>query len=96
MINVGHDLDLKKLRAQFSPEIGVAGNIDHIALLPLQTPEEVTAACQKSIEEAGGREATHFMLAPGCEITADTPAENIEAYVQAAVNAPLRKDLSFS
>lgn len=87
MINVGHDLDLKKLRALFAPEIGVAGNLDHIQILPCQSAADVTAECEHAIAEAGGREATHFMLAPGCEITADTPAENIEAYVQAAINA---------
>ena len=86
MINVGEEVDLKKLRDLFEPEIGVAGNIDHIQLLPLKTPEDVTAACLKAIEEAGGHQAQHFMLAPGCEITADTPPENIEAYVKAAIN----------
>jgi len=87
MINVGHDLDLKKLRELFSPEIGVAGNIDHIQLLPLQTPDDVSVACKAAIAAAGGREAAHFMLAPGCEITADTPAANVEAFVRAAAEA---------
>ncbi len=81
MINVGEEVDIKRMRELFEPEIGVAGNIDHIQLLPLATPEEVKAACLKAIEEAGGHEARHFMLAPGCEITGDTPPENIQAYV---------------
>ena len=88
MINVGEEVDLKRIRELFEPEIGVAGNIDHIQLLPLETPADVTAACLHAIAEAGGREAKHFMLAPGCEITADTPAENVEAYVRAAAEAP--------
>ena len=84
MINVGPEVDLVRMRELFEPEIGIAGNIDHIQLLPLGTPGEVTAACRSCIETAGGREARHFMLAPGCEITADTPPENIQAFVDAA------------
>ncbi len=84
MINVGPDVDLAEMRALFAPHIGIAGNIDHIQLLPLGTADEVREACLESIASAGGHKATHYMLAPGCEITADTPAANIEAYVQAA------------
>ena len=88
MFNVVEEVDLKRLRELFEPEIGIAGNIDHIQLLPLKTPADVTAACLLAIAEAGGSRAKHFMLAPGCEITADTPPENIEAYVNAAAEAP--------
>ena len=84
MINVGPEVDLPKMRELFEPDIGVAGNIDHIQLLPLGAPEEVRAACAACIVSAGGHEARHFMLAPGCEITADTPPENIQAFVDAA------------
>ena len=84
MINVGHTVDLRRMRELFEPEIGVAGNIDHIQLLPLGQPEAVRAACSAAIAQAGGRHARHFMLAPGCEITGDTPEANIKAYVDAA------------
>lgn len=88
MINIGEEVELKRMRELFEPEIGVAGNIDHIQLLPLRTAEEVRESCLNAIAAAGGHEARHFMLAPGCEITADTPPENIEAYVKAATIAP--------
>ncbi len=84
MVNIGEDVDLGRMRELFEPDIGVAGNIDHIQLLPLGTPEEVTTACLASIEAAGGHRALHYMLAPGCEITGDTPSANIQAYVDAA------------
>jgi uroporphyrinogen decarboxylase len=87
MINVGPDVDLKRMRELFEPEIGVAGNIDHIQLLPLDTSDATLASCRACIDEAGGLQASHFMLAPGCEITADTPPENIEAMVAAANGA---------
>ncbi len=84
MVNVGPEVDMARMRALFEPEIGIAGNIDHIQLLPLGTPGEVREASLAAVAAAGGPEARHFMLAPGCEITADTPPENIEAFVQAA------------
>ena len=84
MINVGPEGDLPKMRELFEPEIGVAGNIDHIQLLPLGTAEEVRVACAACIANAGGHQARHFMLSPGCEITTDTPPENIQAFVDAA------------
>jgi uroporphyrinogen decarboxylase len=85
MINVGPEVDLAEMRAVFGDRIGIAGNIDHIGLLPLGQPDEVGEACRASIHSAGGPKATRYMLAPGCEITADTPAANIEAFVRAAV-----------
>ena len=83
MINIGPEVDLKEMREVFDDRIGIAGNIDHIQLLPLGTADEVHEACLASIQEAGGPTATRYMLAPGCEITADTPPENIEAFVRA-------------
>ena len=87
MINIGEEVALKRMRELYEPEIVVAGNIDRIQLLPLKTPEQVKASCLNAIAEAGGHESRHFMLAPGWEITADTPPENIEAYVRAATKA---------
>ncbi len=84
MINVGPEVDLAEMRAVFGDRIGIAGNIDHIGLLPLGNAAEVSAACRASIQSAGGPQARRYMLAPGCEITADTPPENIEAFVNAA------------
>ena len=84
MINVGPEVDLQRMRDLFEPEIGVAGNIDHIQLLPLDEPQAVRAACLAAIERAGGHQARHYMLAPGCEITADTPFANVQAFVDAA------------
>ncbi|MFQ5534552.1 MAG: uroporphyrinogen decarboxylase family protein [Sphingomonadales bacterium] len=84
MINVGHDVNLAEMREVFGDEIGIAGNIDHIGLLPLAGKDEVADSCRTSIDEVGGHQTRRYMLAPGCEITADTPTENIKAYVDAA------------
>ncbi|TFF63749.1 MAG: hypothetical protein EU521_00435 [Promethearchaeota archaeon] len=61
--------------------MGIAGNIDHFKLLTSGTPQEIQTAVHKAIEASGGD--PRFMIAPGCEITVDTPIENVKAYVNA-------------
>jgi uroporphyrinogen decarboxylase len=81
-INVGPKVDIAETQKLLEGKIGVAGNIDHIDLLPLRTPAEVETAVQAAIKASSGD--PRFMVAPGCEITSDTPIENIKAFVQAA------------
>lgn len=83
-INVGPHVDIAQTQALLEGKIGVAGNIDHIELLPLQTPQEVAASVHAAIAASGGD--SRFMVAPGCEITSDTPVANIAAFVSAAAN----------
>lgn len=85
-INVGPNVDIVETQALLEGKIGVAGNIDHIDLLPLRTPEEVEAAVHAAIKASGGE--PHFMVSPGCEITADTPVENVKAFVRATATYP--------
>jgi len=82
VINVSYEVDMAEVRRVLDGKIGVAGNIDHVNLLPLQTPEEVEAAVHAAIRASGGD--SRFMVAPGCEITSDTPVENVKAFVRAA------------
>ena len=81
-INVSPEVDIAETQALLEGKIGVAGNIDHIDLLPLRTPEAVAAAVHAAIKASGGD--PRFMVAPGCEITSDTPVENVKAFVRAA------------
>jgi uroporphyrinogen decarboxylase len=82
MINVGADVDIAWLKKALSGKIGVAGNIDHLTFLPHATPYEVTSQVKQALEV--GMPGGGYMLAPGCEITADTPIENVMALIQAA------------
>ena len=82
MINVGAEVDITWLKSALSGKIGVAGNVDHLTFLPHATPDEVTERVRQTLEvvmPGGG-----YMLAPGCEITADTPIDNVQAFVEAA------------
>ncbi len=82
MINVGSHVDLAWLKAALAGKVGVAGNVDHLTLLPHATPAEAEAAARRAIE--AGKDGGGYMLAPGCEITADTPPANVAALMMAA------------
>jgi len=81
-INVGPKIDVATTQKLLEGKVGVAGNIDHIDLLPLRTPEEVERSVHAAIDASGAD--PRFMVAPGCEITTDTPIDNIAAFVEAA------------
>ena len=80
-INIGPFVDISKTQNLLDHKIGVAGNIDHIRLLPSGSPAEVEDAVKKAIKASGGD--PRYMVAPGCEITADTPIDNVKALVNA-------------
>ncbi len=58
----------------------LAGGIDESRFAE-RRPEEVAAEVQEAIRETGG---TRHIVAPGCVIPIDSPAENIDAAVSAA------------
>ncbi len=82
MINISPEVDIMEVRQLLEGRIGVAGNIDHVNLLPLSTPTEIESAVHTTIRACHGD--SRFMVAPGCEITSDTPIENVKAFVNAA------------
>ena len=81
MINIGTDVEIPWLKEELAGKVGVAGNIDHLTFLPHVRPDEVTERVRQALE--AGMPGGGYMLAPGCEITADTPVENVKALVQA-------------
>ncbi len=62
-------------RAKMGPEQVLAGNIDPVRVLRDATPEGVTAAIAECHRQAGPR----YIVAAGCEVTRDTPPENLRA-----------------
>jgi MtaA/CmuA family methyltransferase len=73
------DLDWKaplaKARQEMGPAQVLAGNIDPVKVLRAGTPASVTAAITQCYREAGPR----YIVAAGCEVPRDTPAENVRA-----------------
>ena len=58
----------------------VMGGIDERHALLQGTPDDVRAQAQEAIRQTGGR----FLLAPGCSVSPETPAEQLRAAVEAA------------
>jgi len=83
-ISIGPHMSISETQKLFNYEIGIAGNIDHFKLLTRGSPQEIQIAVHKAIEANG--DDPRFMIAPGCEITADTPIENVKAFMNAAKN----------
>lgn len=81
-LSIGPYIDIIKTQELFDHKIGVAGNIDHIKLLPSGTPKEIEVAVHAALNASRGD--PRFLVAPGCEITADTPIKNVKAFVHAA------------
>jgi uroporphyrinogen-III decarboxylase len=79
MINIGPFVSIERTQEILEHKIGVAGNIDHVKLLPKGNPQGIKNAVHKAINESHGD--SRFMVAPGCEITADTPKDNVLAFV---------------
>jgi len=81
-LSIGPYVDITKTQELLDHRIGVAGNIDHVKLLPSGTPKEIEVAVHAALNASGGD--PRFLVAPGCEITGDTPIKNVKAFVNAA------------
>jgi len=80
-LSIGPYVDITKTQELLDHKIGVAGNIDHIKLLPLGTPKEIEVVVHIALNASRGD--PRFIVAPGCEITGDTPIKNVKAFVDA-------------
>ncbi|MFX1480612.1 MAG: uroporphyrinogen decarboxylase family protein [Promethearchaeota archaeon] len=80
-LNIGPNVDISLTQRLLNYKIGVAGNIDHFKLLPNGSPLKIEKAVHKAIKASEGD--PRFIVTPGCEITSDTPIENVKALVHA-------------
>jgi MtaA/CmuA family methyltransferase len=51
----------------------ICGNIDPVSVLQNSTPEQIHQAVEQCHKEAGG----NFIVGAGCEVTRNTPPENL-------------------
>jgi uroporphyrinogen decarboxylase len=75
----GHDPEA--LKTQFGDRLSFWGAIDQQQLLPFGTPEEIEAEVKAKIEVLG--RGGGYMCSPAHIVQADTPAENVEAFIAA-------------
>jgi MtaA/CmuA family methyltransferase len=78
------DLDsmapVDEARREMGPDQVLLGNIDPVKVLRDRSPEEVTRAIAECHRQGGDR----YIVGAGCEVTRDTPAENLRALTRYA------------
>ena len=75
IVDIDSKVSLAKARAAMGPDQVFSGNIDPVKTLRNGTPASVAAAIAQCHAEAGLR----YIIAAGCEVPRDTPAENVRA-----------------
>lgn len=82
ILEVDWKLDMAEARRLVPDTTVLMGNVNPSDPLVLGTPEQVRAAARKVIEATGGR---GLILSSGCAMGRDTPPENLQALVAAAL-----------
>jgi MtaA/CmuA family methyltransferase len=74
-VDIDYPVPLAEARAELGPERVIAGNLDPVRDVRDGTPDSIRAALAECHRIAGDR----FIVGAGCEITRDTPLENVHA-----------------
>jgi len=75
MVDIDWMVPMEKAREAMGPGQVLCGNIDPVAVLRGGTPESIAEAVAACHRAAGPR----FIVGAGCEVTRDTPPENLAA-----------------
>lgn len=78
IMSVDHKVDLEKAGEILGQRICLAGNVDPSQVMEYGSREEVERKALECMEKAGNH---RFLLMPGCEISPDTPLENIKTFL---------------
>jgi MtaA/CmuA family methyltransferase len=80
MIDLDYPSPVSLAREKMGHQQVICGNINPVAVLQDETPANVYKAIEACHKEAG----ENFIVGAGCEVTRDTPLENIKALGQYA------------
>ncbi len=76
------DCDLGEIKRTYGHKLALMGNIHTTDVMLFGTPEDVSAACRKAMDDAA--EGGGFILSTGDQCGRDTPDANIRAMVETA------------
>lgn len=79
ILDIDYMVPLDRARAVVGDQITLCGNFDPVSVLKDGTPQQIAAAAQKCIDDAGGPDS-RFILQPGCEVPPGTAVENLRAF----------------
>lgn len=83
MVDLDFMVSVADARAATGPEQVLAGNLDPVRAVRDGTPESIRQALAQCHSEAGAR----YIVAAGCELPRDTPAENVMAFAEYSKSA---------
>lgn len=75
------EIELPKLINQVPKDVVLVGNINPTGYMQNGTPQQVYAEVQNLVFQL--RNHPNFLLSTGCDLPADTPLKNIEAFIKA-------------
>lgn len=84
IVDLDYFTSLKDARASMGPEQILLGNMDPVRVLRNGTPADVLQAVSRCHQESGSR----YIIGAGCEVTRDTPPENVRVLVDYACSPP--------
>ncbi len=76
IVDIDHMVDMEKSFELLGPEIVRCGNLDPVSVIQQQEASAVTERVRSLCEKEKGR---RFVISGGCEITVNTPVENLRA-----------------
>ncbi len=82
ILNCGHELDVADLHRRIGDRVTIMGNVPPLDVLARGNPEEVTTSARNCLEGTNG----DLILSAGGGTSPGTPAENVDALVQAVRN----------
>jgi uroporphyrinogen-III decarboxylase len=75
IVDIDSAVPMSSARERIGTKAVLLGNLDPVRVLRDGTPESVAAALEECHHQAGSR----HIVAAGCEVPRDTPAENLRA-----------------
>ncbi|MDR3234706.1 MAG: uroporphyrinogen decarboxylase family protein [Planctomycetaceae bacterium] len=76
MMDIDSMVPLEKARKECRPLQVLSGNLDPVKVLRSGTPLQIESVLEECYRQAS---QTNYIIAAGCEVPRDTPAENVEA-----------------
>lgn len=83
VLELDHRVSLREAARRVDPALTIWGNLDPVGVLAQDSSAAVAAAAAAAIEAMQASGHRRFVLSSGCTLAMETPAENLEALLQA-------------
>ncbi len=84
VLELDYRVPIAAAAARVGPRVAIWGNLDPVAVLARGSPAEVRRATLELLQTAEQSGQRRFVLSSGCTLAVETPAENLQAMLDAA------------